>query len=144
MGNNNNNGAVITLASIGFICLGVWWLESRFNAVAVMVVVGGILGVICFAGGALLNMANTRNVLSNLAEFNRHDAMTDRYRHQTLTHVAKGQSYQEKAKAQIDVLNEKRIHQLADQRSKLLMSSQQPQGESIDTEWWQAPEFEEE
>lgn len=144
MGNNNSNAAIITIVVIGFVCVAVWWLESRFNAVAVMVVVGGILGVVCFAGGALLTNATAKTTMENMAKFAQADAMTDRYRMQSFREISKGQAAWDKAQAQLTLMNEKRVHQIADQRAKLLIGNQSPQEETIDAEWWQAPEFEEE
>lgn len=144
MGNNNSNAAIITLAVIGFVCVAVWWLESRFNAVAVMVVVGGILGVICFAGGALLTNATAKTTMENMAKFSQADATTDRYRWQTFRENAKGQAEWEKTNARLTLLNEKRVHQIADQRAKLLIGNQAPQEEAIGAEWWQAPAFDDE
>ena len=145
MGNNNSSSGVITLAIIGFVCLMVWWLESRFNATAVLVVIGGILGVLCFAGGALLTNATSKSTMENMAKFAQADAMTDRYRQQSLTAIAKGNSAWEQAQAKMTLMNEKRVHQLADQKARLLAGSQQQQeAETIDAEWWQAPAFDDE
>jgi uncharacterized membrane protein len=91
MGNNNSTPITI-IAILGFICLAVWWIESRFGATMTGFVLVGIGIALAIVIGFVLNMVSTKNVMGNLAEFNKYDAQTDRFRMMSHKEFAKGEA----------------------------------------------------
>lgn len=138
---NGSAGAVKLLAALGFICLAVWWLESRFNAEVVIMVVGGLFGVACFAGGALLISAHTRHTLDSVAKFNQADAQVDRYRMASMKEIARGDAYLQRAASQIQVIDAKRIDSLAQQRAGLLMDLERQRNQQPQPAQWGTDDF---
>ena len=141
MGNNNNTPITI-IAILGFICLAVWWIESRFGATMTGFVLVGIGIALAIVIGFVLNMVSTKNVMSNLAEFNKYDAQTDRYRMLAHKEFARGEAAQQKADAQLRVIDARRVDQLAQQRAKALIDVErqkwqgQQQPEAPEDDWW--------
>jgi len=140
---NNGGQALVYLATLIFIGVAVWWLESRFNALMVIMVIGAIVGVACFAAGAFLSSSVQRTTMENLTKFNANDAATDRYRMMAFKEAARGDAAWQKAQATLSVLDAKRVDQLAHQRAGLLVDAQRTeQAQQADAEWWNAPAFE--
>lgn len=145
----NNSTPVIYLATLGFICLAVWWIESRFgvNTTGYVLLGLGIAGAVVL--GFVLNMANTKGVLGILAKFNQNDAMTDRYRMATFKENAKGEVAERAAQAKLTVLDARRVDQIAQQRAKVLIDveRQKWQGQqqpAVNDDWWTTEPSEEE
>lgn len=139
---NNNSTPIVVLAIIGFICLAVWWIESRFGATMTGFVLVGIGIALAIVIGFVLNMVSTKNVMGNLAEFNKYDAQTDRYRMMSYKENARGEAAERAAQAKISVLDARRIDQIAQQRAKALLDverqkwqGQQAQPATAD-DWW--------
>ncbi len=114
---------------IGTVAAAVWWLESRFDSLVAVIVIGGLFGVIFFAGGAFLSHMIQKSTLQNVTNFAQRDAKTDRYRMQSFKALASGQAAMERAAAQLTVLDAKRVDKMAEQRSKLLTDAHQARWE---------------
>lgn len=142
MGNNNSTPITI-IAVLGFICLAVWWIESRFGTSTTGYVLLGLGLVTALAVGWVLSLATMKATLGAQTEFNRQDAQTDRYRMMSYKENARGEAYERKAQAQISVLEARRVEQLAQQRAKLLTDverqkwqMQQQQPATTEDDWW--------
>jgi glucan phosphoethanolaminetransferase (alkaline phosphatase superfamily) len=141
MGNNNSTPITI-IAILGFICLAVWWIESRFGATMTGFVLVGIGIALAIVIGFVLNMVSTKNVMGNLAEFNKYDAQTDRFRMMSHKEFAKGEAAERAAQAKISVIDARRIDQIAQQRTKALLDveRQKWQGQQrpaqVEDDWW--------
>jgi hypothetical protein len=133
----NNNGPIYFLSTLGFICLAVWWISSNFGANTTgFVLLGlGIAGAIVL--GFLLNMTSNKNIMANLVEFNKQDAQTDRYRQQSYMVSAKGDAAERVANAKINVIDAKRVDQLATQKAKILMDAQP--SAALEDKFWNEP-----
>jgi len=112
---------VITVSVVLFVMVGVWWIESRFGSTTAILVIGGLFGVICLVVGYLLNMASTKHVLSEAANFNHDLAESERYRQATQREFVRGEREAFSARAKLDVIDMKRVDQIAQQRMSLLM-----------------------
>lgn len=141
MGNNNSTPITI-IAILGFICLAVWWIESRFGATMTGFVLVGIGIALAIVIGFVLNMVSTKNVMGNLAEFNKYDAQTDRYRMMSYKENARGEAAERAAQAKISVLDARRVDQIAQQRAKALIDVErqkwqgQQQPAQVEDDWW--------
>ena len=127
-------GRIVTMIVIpAFITLAVWWLESRFDALVAVLVVGTLVGAIFFAAGALLSHMIQKSTLSNVTNFAQRDAQTDRYRMQSFKAMAQGDAAMQRAAAQLTVLDARRVDGLAQQRAKMLAGpapvAEQPSGD---------------
>ena len=127
-------GRIVTIIAVpAFITLAVWWLESRFDSLVAVIVIGGLFGVVFFAGGALLSHMIQKNTLNAVTSFAQKDAQTDRYRQQSFKVLAQGESAMQKAAAQLTVIDAKRVEGLAQQRARLLAGpapvAEQPTGD---------------
>jgi len=128
----------LKLASVFiFVGLAVWWLESRFDSLVAVIVVGGLFGVIFFAGGALLSHMIAKSTMQNITKFADRDAQTDRFRMQSFKALAQGESAMQRAAAQLTVLDARRVDQIAAQRAKLLTDGieRQPQPDNDVWTW---------
>ncbi len=126
---------IVVIAVLIFIGMAMWWLESRFGATAALMIIGSLVGAALVIIGFVLNMAANRHTLSAATEFNRALAETEKYRQLTAREVAKGDSAWQRTNAQITLMNEKRVHQLADQRARLLVDHERQQQQPQATEW---------
>lgn len=117
---NSYSTPVTVLVVLGFVCLAVKWISDNFgvNTTGYVLLGLGIAGAVVL--GFALNMANSKSILHYIAQFNRDDAQTDRYRQQSFKALASGEAAERKANAQMQVLDARRIDQLANQRAKLL------------------------
>lgn len=107
-----------------FIAVAVWWLSDAIGTDYTVLVIFALVGVILFAGGALLSMAIQRNTLNAVAKFNVDDAQIDKYRMQAFKQMTSGQAALDRAAAQLTVLDAKRVTKLADQQAKLLTDTE--------------------
>ena len=128
-------GRIVTIIAVpAFITLAVWWLESRFDSLVAVIVIGGLFGVVFFAGGALLSHMIQKNTLNAVTSFAQKDAQTDRYRQQSFKVLAQGESAMQKAAAQLTVIDAKRVERLAQQRARMLAApapvAEQPSGDT--------------
>ena len=128
-------GRIVTIIAVpAFITLAVWWLESRFDSLVAVIVIGGLFGVVFFAGGALLSHMIQKNTLNAVTSFAQKDAQTDRYRQQSFKVLAQGESAMQKAAAQLTVIDAKRVERLAQQRARMLAGpapvAEQPSGDT--------------
>ena len=128
-------GRIVTIIAVpAFITLAVWWLESRFDSLVAVIVIGGLFGVVFFAGGALLSHMIQKNTLNAVTSFAQKDAQTDRYRQQSFKVLAQGESAMQKAAAQLTVIDAKRVEGLAQQRARMLAApapvAEQPSGDT--------------
>ena len=127
-------GRVVTIIVVpAFVTLAVWWLESRFDALVAVLVIGTIAGALFFTGGALLSHMIAKSTMQNVTNFAQRDAMTDRFRMQSFKAMASGESAMQRAAAQLTVLDAKRVDGLAQQRARLLAGpapvAEQPTGD---------------
>ena len=122
---------ILTIAV--FVAVAVWWLESRFDALVAVLVIGTIAGALFFTGGALLSHMIAKSTMQNVTNFAQRDAMTDRFRMQSFKAMASGESAMQRAAAQLTVLDAKRVDGLAQQRARLLAGpapvAEQPTGD---------------
>lgn len=114
---------------IGATFVAVSWVAGIIGGEATLIVIGAIVLVIVFAGGALFAHANQKMTLDAMNKSSAQDAQIDRYRMQSLTEYQKGQTAWNKANAQISVVEAKTVNRLADQRAKLLVSDHRQQQE---------------
>lgn len=111
----------ITIAILAFVCVAAWWLESRFDATVAIMVLGGALGVICVVVGYFLSMANTKYTLNSASQFNHDLAQSERYRQMTGREYARGEREAFAARAKLEIIEAKRVDQIAQQRAGLLV-----------------------
>jgi hypothetical protein len=116
-----NGLALMVIAILVFLGVGVWWIESRFDSTTAILVLGGLFGVICLVIGYVLNMASTRHVLTAATDFNRDLAGVEKYRQAAFREVMRGDSAQRSAAAKLELLEAKRIDQIANRRAGLLI-----------------------
>lgn len=119
-----------------FIGVAVWWLQGSIGTNYTVLVVFALVGVLLFAGGALYGHANQKMTLDAITKFNANDAQIDRYRQQTMKEITKGDSAMQRAAAQLQVIDAKRITKLADQQAKLMIADYQSAPASNDTWTW--------
>jgi len=114
-------GRVVTIIVIpAFITAAVWWLESRFDSLVAVIVIGGLFGAIFLAAGVLIAHVIQKSTLHAVTTFAQRDAQTDRYRQQSFKAMAQGEAAMQRAAAQLTVLDAKRVDGLAQQRAKVL------------------------
>lgn len=107
-----------------FLAVPVWWLESRFGSISAIATVGGFIGVMVFAGGALLasriqHNANqhTADIIASVEETRGRYAMVQReYARQDREQLA--------AYAKFQTIDVQRVNQLATQQARLLMDTE--------------------
>ena len=127
---------------LGFIVLAVWWLNGAIGTDYTVLVIFAVVGVILFAGGALFAHANQKMTLDAITKFNAQDAQIDKYRQQSFKEIVKGDAAIQKAAAQLQVLDAKRVTKLADQQAKLLADAErdrwqmQQQQQPVDAWTW--------
>lgn len=107
-----------------FIGVGVWWLQGAIGQDYTVLVIFALVGVILFAGGALFAHMNQQSTLNAITKFNANDAQVDRYRLQSFKAQAQGEAAMQRAAAQLQVIDAKRIGKLADQQAKLLTDAE--------------------
>lgn len=127
-------GRIVTIIVVpAFVTLAVWWLESRFDALVAVMVIGTLVGALFFTGGALLSHMIARSTMQNVTNFAQRDAQTDRYRMASFKAMASGQAAMDRAAAQLTVLDARRVDGLAQQRAKMLAGpapvAEQPTGD---------------
>ena len=113
--------AIITLAVLFFAGLAMWWMESRFGSTFAMAIVGSMVGALLVISGLLVGLANTRSTLENAADFNRSLAVTERARQGTYKEGARLERDAFNARARLEMVDTRRVDQLAQQRAKLLI-----------------------
>ena len=104
----------------GFILLVSWWMEDRFGADVVLMVWGGAVGVIAFTAGAFLAARVSKNTLENVADFMDANAQTEKGRALLFREHARGEREAFSARAKLEVIDARRVDQLAQQRAALL------------------------
>ena len=109
---------------IGAIFWAVSWIAGIVGGEVTLIVVGAIVLVIVFAAGALFMHMNQKMTLDAFNKANANDAQIDRYRMQSFKAMASGESAMQRAAAQLQVLDAKRITKLADQQAKLLTDAE--------------------
>ena len=143
--------AIIILAVLGFVCLAVWWMSENFGASFAMAVVGILLGAALISLGVMLNQKNTQTTLGEAADFNRSLALSESARQATYKESARLERDAFNARARMQVIDERRVDQLAQQRARLLtMNNQAPpprqnawlqdddaDGEPVDARWYE-------
>lgn len=127
-------GRIVTLLVVpAFVTLAVWWLESRFDALVAVLVIGTLVGALFFTGGAFLSHMIAKSTMNNITTFAQRDAQTDRYRMAGFKAMAQGDAAMQRAAAQLTVLDAKRVDGLAQQRARMLAGSgaalEQPNGD---------------
>lgn len=127
-------GRIVTIIVIpAFVTLAVWWLESRFDALVAVLVIGTLVGAIFFTAGAFLSHMIAKSTMANVTQFAQRDAQTDRYRMQSFKAMAQGDAAMQRAAAQLTVLDAKRVDGLAQQRANILARpapvAEQPTGD---------------
>ena len=138
-GNNDRMYSFLTLLAIlGFVVLAVSWLTEGIGREYTTLVIFALVGILIFAGGGLFAYSIQRITLDSIARFNGSDAQIDRYRQATFKEIARGDTAERRAAAQIGVIDARRVDQLAQQRARLLTETQQQsQQENADLWAWE-------
>ena len=120
-------GMIIVLAVLGFIILAMWWMSENFGPIFAMAVAGSLVGAGIISFGVMLNQKNTQTTLMSASSFNRDIAMTERARQSTYRVGAQLERDAFNQRARLEVIDAKRVDQLAQQRARLLTAgSPQP------------------
>lgn len=106
-----------------FVCVAVWWLTNAIGENYTVLAIGALALVVVFAAGALFAHMNQKQTLDAITKFNTNDAQIDKYRMASFKAMAQGESAMQKAAAQLQVIDAKRVTKLADQQAKLLIDS---------------------
>ena len=109
---------------IGAIFTAVSWVAGIVGGEITLIIIGAIVLVIVFAAGALFAHMNQRQTLDAITKFSAQDAQIDKYRQQSFKEIVKGDAAWQKAAAQVNVLDARRVHQLASQQAKLLTDAE--------------------
>lgn len=111
--------AVVIALPLIFIAAAVWWLESRFDAGVAITVIGAILGVGALVIGYVLAMSSNKAALNAAASLQESSARVQ---------AAQAGAVREAVRwgGKLDVMNERRVLGLADQRARLLTVGQAP------------------
>ena len=112
------------ITALGFIVLAVWWLNGAIGTDYTVLVIFALVGVLLFAGGALFAHMNQKQTLDAVTKFNAQDAQIDKYRQQTFKAMAQGESAMQRAAAQMQVIDARRVDKLAQQQAKLLTDTE--------------------
>ena len=114
-----------------FTGIAVWWLESRFGSGVALMILGGLVGVICVIVGILLSAAIQKFTLGTAAEFNRNLAEVERARAQTDRarigidkERARSERHLTEARSRLEVIDAKRLDQLARERTRFLLGDE--------------------
>lgn len=98
----------VVLAVAGFL----YWLHSSFGPYyalgAVIITVILLFGTALFVLGGAHSHKIQKDTMDGIARFNAQDATIDRYRMQSLNHIAKANTFQVKADNQLKVLEAKK------------------------------------
>lgn len=113
-----------------FIGVGVWWLQGAIGQDYTVLVIFALVGVILFAAGALFAHMNQQSTLSAITKFNANDAQIDKYRMMTMKETAKGDAAMQRAAAQMQLLDAKRVDKIAQQRANLLVADTKNQDDT--------------
>jgi hypothetical protein len=108
------------IVCVGALFWGIQWLRGIIGNEYTLLVLFAFIGVFLFMGGALFAHANQKMTLDAITKFNANDSQIDRYRQSTYKEIARGETAQVRADAQVRVLDARRVDQLAQQRAKLL------------------------
>lgn len=125
---------------VGALFTAVTWLEAGIGREYTTLVIFALIGVILFALGGIFAYSVQRITLDAVTRFNQGDATTDRYRQLTFKELLKGNTAEVRADAALRVLDAKRIDQLAQQRAKLLTSTELPS----EDDFWTVSDMKEE
>ena len=106
---------------LGFIVLVSWWAEDRFGSGVVLMIWGGTLGLIAFTAGAFLAARISKATLESVADFMDANAQTEKGRALLFREHARGEREAFSARAKMEVIDARRVDQLAQQRAALLM-----------------------
>lgn len=126
----------ITALALGFIVLGMWWLETRFGSGMAFNVLMGITHLLAFAAGAVLSFAITRGSLRAVNEYAKTDAQVDRYRQQSFKEQARGDSAFKRAAAQMSVIDARRVDRMAQDRANIILQRDRQAQQPVDTWDW--------
>lgn len=117
---------------IGATFAAVMWISSIVGGKVTLYILGAIVLVIVFAMGALFMHTNQKMTLDAFNKANAQDAQIDKYRMQSFKAMAGGESAMQRAAAQLQVLDAKRVTTLAQQQAKLLTDAER---ERMDAEY---------
>lgn len=128
-------GMIIVLAVLGFIVLAMWWMSEHFGATFAMAVAGSLVGAGIISFGVMLNQKNTQVTLGNAADFNRSLMMTEKARQSTYRVGAQLDRDAFNQRARLELVDAKRVDQLAQQRAQLLLRDGQQQQQAQPPAW---------
>lgn len=129
----DNTGRYATLIALlafllavifSFVGVGVWWIESRFGAGVAVAVLGGVLAIGAFTGGALFAHRQNRRSLAAAGELVY--AASDAFRASAgaQREIAKGVSAWQVAGAKAQLIDHKSDRRWDDQRVRALVDAQ--------------------
>lgn len=118
------------VAVLVFICVAVLWLTDAIGKHYTVLIIFALVGVILFAGGAVLSMVIQKNTLGAITRFNADDARIDAARMGSFKALAQGDAAMQRAAAQLTVLDAKRVNQIASQQAKLLTDTERAKWEA--------------
>jgi len=108
---------------LGFVVMATWWLEDRFGSAVAIMMWGGVAALAAFSGGAILSHRIGRATLESVADFMESNAQTEKNRAQLYREYARGEREAFSARAKVEVIDARRVDQLAQQRAALLSDS---------------------
>ena len=117
------------VAVLVFICVSVLWLTDAIGKHYTVLIIFALVGVVLFAGGAVLSMVIQKNTLNAVTRFNADDARIDAARMGSFKALAQGDAAMQKAAAALTVLDAKRVNQIASQQAKLLTDTERAKWE---------------
>ena len=128
---------------LAFVGVAVWWLESRFGSGVALMILGGLVGVLALIVGIVLSLAVQRNTLTAAGQFNANLAAVEQQRAQTERarlgvdkERARAERSLTEARARIEVMDVRRVDQIAQQRAQALLQDQRRQQANAPT--WHA------
>lgn len=142
---HNHSGTTDFLKMVTIIGAVFWtvnWIAGIIGGSTTLIMLGAIVLVVVFAGGALFAHMNQKQTLDAITKFNANDAQIDKYRMASFKALAQGESAMQKAAAQLTVIDAKRVNTIATQQAKLLTDTERArwdaehQAQTSDTWTW--------
>lgn len=122
---------IVLLSFVGLL----WFIYANYGADLVIVTLVILAGTIFFIAGAFLSHSVQKSTLNEVSKFAAKDALTDRYRMQSMREIAKSDTYTVKTNEQIKLLeakqNQKLLNQPKDETTTFWETN-----DVIDTEDW--------
>lgn len=120
----------------------VWWLESRFGALIAVMSLGLLAGAAFFMLGALFNQSQSKLTMENVADFIDSMAQTEKARQGVAREYAKAEGHILKKRADLEVLDARRVDQIAQSRAKMIAAQNSQDAQESEFEDFEIEYFE--